>query len=172
MKTVLVVSTSFLDELRERAAIAAQNDEAQTEAAYLQKAADEIERQQAMIARLLKTVVGRNWQLTPPTAKANSVKLFLSQIEVSHGDHEYTVESYFAAKNQREAQAYANRHASKLFARARREDGYWSANNGALAWKLIRAIEVPALHVSGADGKARVFDVVCQPSETEARYDS
>ncbi len=172
MKTVLVVSTPFLEELRESAAIAAQNDEAQIEAAYLQKAADEIERQQALIAKLLKTTIVGRRLFTPPAAKANSVKLFSSQIEVSHGDHEYLVETYFAAKNQREALIYANRHANKLFADARREDGYWSANNGALAWKLIRAIEVPALHVSGADGKARVFDVVCQPSETEARYDS
>lgn len=153
MKTVLVVSTPFLEELRARAALATQNDEAQTEAMYLTKAADEIERQQAMIARLLKTVVDRNWHLAPPTAKTNGVKLYRSLIKVNHGDHEYTVENYFAAKNEREAQAYANRHASKLFVGARREDGHWSANNGALAWKLIRAVEVRALHVTGADGK-------------------
>ena len=173
MKTVLVVSTPFLEELRERAALATQNDEAQTEAMYLTKAADEIERQQAMIARLLKTVGSRHWHghLTPPAVKANGVKLYWLVIEVNHGDHEYMVETYFAAKNERQAQAYANRHASKLFVGARREDGHWSANNGALAWKLIRAVEVRALHVTGADGKVYVFDVACR-LPMEPRYDS
>ena len=159
MKTVLVVSTPFLDELRDRAAIAAQNDEAQTEAIYLQKAAEEIERQQAMIAKLLKTVVDRNWQLTPPAAKANGVKLYRSLIEVNHGGHEYRLEFHFAARNDHEAIAYADQHASKLFVDSRCEDGHWSADNGALAWELVNVIKVKKICVIGTDGKLYVFDV-------------
>ena len=56
-KARLVVSKPFLDELRERAAIAALNDEAQLEAIYLQKAVEEIDRLQTQVARLVKTIV-------------------------------------------------------------------------------------------------------------------
>ncbi len=161
MKTVLVVSTPFLDELRDRAALATQNDEAQIEAAFLQKAADEIERQQAKIARLLKTVIRRerHSQPTPPPAKTNGVKLYRSLIEVNHGGHEYRTENHFAARKDHEAMAYADQHASKLFADARCEDGHWSADNGALAWELVNVIEVKKICVIGTDGKLYVFDV-------------
>jgi hypothetical protein len=139
---------------------------------YLTKAADEIERQQAMIARLLKTVVDRNWHLAPPTAKTNGVKLYRSLIEVNHGDHEYTVENYFAAKSEREAQAYANRHASKLFVGTWLDaENCWSTSSGDIAWSLLNVTEARALHVSGADGKVHVFDVACR-LPVEARYDS
>ena len=50
----LIVSKPFLDELRDRVAISALNDEAQMETIYLQKAADEIERLQTQVARLVK----------------------------------------------------------------------------------------------------------------------
>ena len=161
METVLVVSTPFLEELRERAAIATQNDEAQIEAMYLQKAADEIERQQAKIASLLKTVISKHWhgQLTPPAAKANGAKLYRSVIEVNHGGHEYRLEFPFAAKNDREALVYANRHAKKLFMDARCEDGHWSTDNGAVAWELMSVTEVKRISVNGTDGKLHVFDV-------------
>ncbi len=168
----LIVSKPFLDELRDRVAISALNDEAQMETIYLQKAADEIERLQTQVARLVKAVIRRErrGQLTPPTT--NGVKLYRSLIKVDHGGYECMIESRFAAKDEHEAQACADRHASKLFAGARLDaENCWSTSSGDIAWSLLNVIEVNEICVSGTDGKLYVFDVARRPA-SEARHAS
>ncbi len=160
----LIVSKPFLDELRDRVAISALNDEAPMETIYLQKAADEIEWLQRKLAKFEKMIVKLRCGPTVDGGRA-SARLYKLRHEVHHGDHEYHHDTYFAARNRREAGVHAKRETKNLFGGSAKDegDGVWSACRGEIMWHEDGLEEVREMRVESADGNVCVFDVARRP---------